>query len=198
MYDNLEYASSRLRYTIVRDSEGDPVIIDSLNRGDGGAISVRCKKLNLPNESYDEGRDDWVTNYCWVTLGELNLEPVPLGFCNTTSGLMYIARQPMRGDYRQGLRPNNSYDILSGNRYNSAYDGSLYKTIKGIFPKFKDCCDFSVNEGRSLAFSRCFAVKDDRIIYKWLGEVGRIVGEGFELDSRFEYLTDMLEEAIND
>lgn len=188
MYDSSEYAHSRLSQTLVRDHSGNPVWVIEVRRRDGQNQAYVYNFLDILTGDIRE---------YWISLEGLNLEPIPLGFSNISGGVQYLARQPMRSDYRQGLRRNSLTDLLRGSSVD-LNTTAVYNTIVNKYPKFHLALDRSVNECIKIAFSRSFAVDGYNLLYKWLGSVGKIDKDGnIQLDDKFEYLEDMLKEAID-
>jgi hypothetical protein len=189
-YDEAEYANNRLKETIVRLRDGTPIQINSIR----GIREVLY--LNLATQ--DGG-------VC--SLEELNIDPVPLGYCNIQTHCSYLVRMPMRQDWKQGLRSNSLRDI-AGRRVevNFSY---LVPTIIGKFPSFSDAIDrmkaksknpFNTSKAKpkSIAFNRDFCVKEENLIeYKGVFTVGVYTNSGgYDLKDRFGWVEDCLKLAM--
>ena len=107
----------------------------------------------------------------------LDFTPVPLGYCNTPTGAVYLSRKPSR-NYRQGLHHNNvhfkglMYEDNYFGRIGSMADPVLVPTIKGDYPSIRKAVDFVQGAKISCAFSRVGAISPE-------GEVlfrGQVVG----------------------
>lgn len=183
--DNIDYARQRLHGTIVRH-EGVPVTVNEVGRGRGTVLcAVKPLDRNLPSRT--------------VPIGELDLTPVPLGFCNMTDGLGYLARMPLRNDWRQGLR-NNNYRSLWGSDARAASNAELHKCIVGEFPDIDEALDNVIMRGVGTAFHRDWAIgwQDEQpvIAYKWFGIVGDIVNGRINLKEGKDHFQQPLDEAL--
>ena len=133
------YASSRLVGSVVR-LDNYPVIVQ-----DVGNKECLVRKLGQHHLFTTE------TN-------NLDINPLPLGYVNTSSGLNYSVRMPAR-KYRQGLRAETFYTkALKG--YRIKFDSpDLVPTIRGKFPSLEECLNSLFNDEQELiAFNRHWAV----------------------------------------
>jgi hypothetical protein len=182
--DNVEYASQRLAGTIVRVGEV-PVYVSSVfeTRQEG----ILCKIQEL-QDTEDDSK--------FVSVDNLNLEPVPLGYVNYGPSSYYMVRKPMRNDWRQGLRRGNSAFIGDEGFYELPHQ-ELNQTILGKYPKVKDALALVKTRIKDkVAFSRDFAVGYDKTLhYK-----GRRVGtfdKQMTLDKKYFYLNEYLQETLD-
>lgn len=189
MYDNAEYANSRLLGTIVRTMQGRPVTIHSCEPVRDDDISVTYRSLSTERRGQ-------------CLLSELDLTPVPLGFANN-SGMdcSYLARMPMRNDYRQGLRAHN-YVSLWGPDKRYVETPVLSRLIQGNYFDLDGAMEVSFNSMKATPFSREFAVgeckgkSEAKLYYKWYGVVGDIINDRVNLYDKFDYLEESLEGAL--
>lgn len=89
LYDSTDYAQSRLMDTVVRVN-GNPVIVVGI--ADLAHIEVQTLIKSRRKT---------------VTMQDLDLEPVELGYVNYNGCAIYASRKPKRQDWRQGLRYEN-------------------------------------------------------------------------------------------
>lgn len=177
--DDWNYASSRLCETIVR-LKGEPVYIYSVNPG----MIAKYAKL------------DDLDNIAFCDANELDLKPVPLGYCNYNKNACYLSRIPMRRDWRQGLRRGN-FASLSGVDAERIPYGALAKTILGDYPTYKAALD-AVRKVKSMAWHRHWAVDGAlQVFYKGaIRPVGEVVEGVVQLNSRSHYLAEALSESL--
>lgn len=178
--DDHEYAASRLVGTVVRVDQ-EPVFVHEIRRG---MKAVVCNLANL--------RENYV-----VDADKLNLEPVPLGMCNYSGVVSYLARVPMRRDWKQGLRKGN-FVSLCGLDAGTIPPDVLGNVIKGVYPTFKECVDkIKKGEAKQMAWSREWAIdNDNNIIHKYDGVVG-VLRKGIpDLKAEFMYLREALQEKL--
>lgn len=173
-----EYANSRLHETIVRLGS-EPVYVHSVGPG----MLVTCHLL----------KNDDVVN---CKIDDLDLRPVPLGYCNYNKVACYLSRIPMRRDWRQGLRRGN-FCSLSGYSADRIPYSVVGEAIKGEYPSF-DKALIAIGKVKSIAWHRHWAMDNTgRVLYKG-GEtpVGEIKGGVVELTSRHMYLAEALKESL--
>lgn len=173
--DDVEYADGRLRGTIVR-VDCEPVFVNEVISVKG---EVHIQGFYLADRSEVS-----------TPITNVNLEPVPLGYVNTFFGARYLCRRPIRNDWRQGLRDYNCVNERGENVLNEVPLENLRETILGIYPSF----DLAVrdNSGKSIAFSRNFALtKDKTLLYK-----GKPVGVKDILAPTHSYLSRHLEVSL--
>lgn len=175
-----DYAHSRLCDTIVRRQEA-PIYVHSVGRG----MEVTYSLLTALGESLK------------CDLDELDLHPVPLGYCNYNKYAAYLSRVPMRKDWRQGLRHGNFTSVnaaISAERI--PYD-ALQQVIMGHYPTLKGALD-AVRKVKSMAWHRHWAVNNGlEVFYKGSPTpVGAIEEGKVILTSRCGYLTEALGEAV--
>lgn len=174
-----EYANSRLTETIVR-LKGEPVYVYNVRNGMKVQYGV-LKDLDTILE---------------CQLEELDLHPVPLGYCNYNKLASYLSRVPMRRDWRQGLRRGN-FVSLSGIDANRIPYESLRQAILGDYPTFTAAVE-AVGKVKSIAWHRHWAVNiNGQVLYKGgVRPVGKIENGQVVLDSRYMYLTEALKESL--
>lgn len=180
MYGNdYDYANSRLEGTIVR-LEGKPVFITNVTRG---------MKANV---SYLTSIDDLFK----VDVDDLDLKPVPLGYCNKDGTTTYLMRMPMRKDWRQGTRIANMCSRGHFRPYHLRYS-DLEPVITGKYPTLKQALEFVLKKaGSSMAWSREWAVGFGNVLYYKSEPVGSIVEGKPTLEETNNYLSQSLEEVL--
>jgi len=180
MYGNdHRYANNRLHGTQVTfKKDGSFVHIDHIDE-DG-----ICRVLMLDGSGKEHR----------VSIDELDLHPVSLGFVNHRGGVSYVCRVPKRGDYRQGLRRENSKSMIGGYPPWEA----ISKTVTNNFPSFNMAFSEAKKSGLSRAWCRHWAIgPQGELIYRYHGVVGSIT-ENKEpaLKNSFMYLKEYLNEAL--
>lgn len=190
-YDEAEYANNRLKESIVRLKNGTPIHIQN----------IRSEREVIYNElTLDSDR-----KVC--KLEDLDINPVPLGYCNVKTYCLYLVRMPMRQDWKQGLRSNSLRDV-HGRRVDTRYE-HLVDTIVGKFPSFKDSISRILEKSKnpfklegqstkSIAFNRDFCLKEENLLeYKGVFIVGTFnKNGGYDLKERFGWVEDCLKLAI--
>jgi hypothetical protein len=176
--DDYDYAHSRLVDTIVR-LKGEPVFVHKVSKG----MIATVHRLD----------DEEVFN---CAAGELDLHPVPLGYCNFNKHACYISRVPMRRDWRQGLRRGNFISQGAVNADRRPFD-AIRKTILDEFPKFTDALKI-IKKIKSVAWHRHWAMDaHGQLLHKGGERPVGIVEDGIPvLTSRYMYLTEALKESL--
>lgn len=183
--DNPDYVAGRLRGTMVR-YQGEPVIVGGCDRSIGGGLVLYYTDLQGV-------RSDW------TPIAQFNLVSPPLGYANTDGTAWYIARQPKRHDWRQGLRRENLCVISSSGQ--RGYDFGDLKpvaaAIKGEYPQYQEVLERVEDIYQSCAFSKNFSIDDThKLWYKGSKLVGDIRHGAPQLSKRFRYLEEVLQEDI--
>lgn len=177
--DDYEYANSRLIETIVR-LKSEPVYVYGVTAG----MRVQYSTLE----------DMTTVNFCQVE--ELNLKPVPLGYCNYNKQACYLSRIPMRRDWRQGLRRGNFASLSGANADRIPYE-VLRQCILGDYPTFPAALEV-VKRVKSIAWHRHWAIDSEgRILHKGSQvPVGVLEGGDIVLASKYQYLKEALKESL--
>lgn len=183
--DDLDYATRRLNNTLVRLVNGDPFFISRTYLDDVGVMWH--SGVNLA-----QGESQQVLHT------SLNLEPVPLGFVNTTSDMVYVARKPMRRDWKQGLSHNSmvTYGKLRPDEVNMKL---LVQPIMQQYPSFSRALSSLKGKKNSIAFSRDFGLKkqaEDIFLVFRQHRVGVIINDEPVLDPGKIFLQQHLQEAV--
>lgn len=185
MYEDIEYARSRLLETVVR-VEDEPVVVYAIN-----ARTVNYRRLI-----------DEMEGVCAPKF--LNINPVKLGYFNGKKNSHYLTRTPMRRDWKQGLRQASIRDITGSTV--SIGNADLAAVIKGTYPKLADCFKKNNNpfdepiKSTMRAFSRNFAMdsRDSGLWYKGKWVVGEITKEkNYKLVPQFDWVRDILDEELD-
>lgn len=176
-----EYANSRLVETIVRRA-GVPIFVVSVNRG------MVVYYYNL-----DEMDGDLKT----CDIDELDLHPVPLGYCNFNKYATYLSRIPMRRDWRQGLRKGNFTSQGAGYPGERIPYEALSQVIIGDYPAYKACLD-AVLKVKSMAWARHWSVDNALDVFYKGGRnpVGKVEEGNVILIPSFSYLKEALQESL--
>lgn len=188
------YAGTRIRGTIVRDSEGYPVYVDSVN-DENGVVYIKYPK---GHGSWGKGKE--------VHLSSLNLEPMPLGYVNLSRGTVWASRVPAR-HYKQGLNSTNFTSF--GRNSMDVFSGRIIQAVLNKYPSLLDCLDTLMNDAgvKSKAFSRDFALsrpnpesKTVKLIYRGQVDVGRAKMSDSQvtvhLNEKYHYLNEVLEKSL--
>lgn len=183
---SFDYANNKLSGSIVR-LDKDPVLVNQVNTQTG---LTSCKILGTKENIA-------------VPLKELNLDPVPLGYCNSVL-TSYVYRIPVR-NWKQGLR----MEFLGSKKYLPDVNSSAFlNMVHGIYPTIEDCCNEILSqECDSKAFHRKFALgrdlkkiysEDLQFLYKdMVIGVFRFKKSIFpELLPKYQYLKEAVEDAI--
>lgn len=171
LYSEIEYAKTRLIGSLVRKGD-DPIIVNNISRGSVSYTDVA---------SWEDG--------LLCKYKELNIDPVPLGYCHVDGEAVYVRRIPAR-KYKQGL----SDGTMTSNSGMPISFQSLIHCIKGIYPALKP-----LSSG-SLAFSRDYA-RDykDNLFYKGNWKVGHLTWDGVhDLLPEFVFLREHLLETLEE
>ena len=184
--DNVEYAAGRLVETIIRYK--------------GEAVNVMDVKLSSYEEPlYVKAYNILTTSIVEDKIDEFDLTPVKLGFVNFEHlhNVAYYERKPMRQDWRQGLRKNNSCIAWGVQQWR---DDCIAKTINGLFPSVADILVDLRGQEQLRAWHRDFCVNGTKqIFYRFYGKIGDFVdrdGKEFLLDEKFFWVEESLREAL--
>lgn len=173
------YAESRLVDSIVRIAKtGEPFWVTHVDQDDG---TVEGMLLSEERNARAE-------------LDDLNLKPVPLGWCNMTRGnATYLARIPKRRDWRQGIRAETCFSSVV--RFANIPHKDLAKCIRGEYPKFSELI---VKPWAGVkAWSRKWASNGTLLYFGNLGAVGKIKGGEAVLDEGFLFLKESLMKSLS-
>lgn len=177
MYDDAEYARSRIEETLVR-LDGEPVYVHQVTQE---LIARVTHPLRFDGVVSD------------VKLGDLTLESPKLGWVNTEGGAAYVSRIPKREDWRQGVRRNN-LTTLTGRDIRGLDTRDIARCIKGTYPRLQDV----VKQRGLVAWSREWAVENGLLHYKHYGVVGKLGGNVATLSGKYHYLYESLMEASDE
>lgn len=194
---DFQYASTRIVNTIVRiAASGDPVYVHSVDRANGLCQVTAIGKLNADND-FVGGADKQLM----ITLDELNVQPVSLGYVNFNANAFYLERMPIRhGPNNQGL--NNENCNSTGPRLYGFPLKELVKCIKGDYPSFESAVKNTVAKKKTgndkiIAFHRHWAVRGGvALLYKNLLLVGSINEGKPVLHKDYLYLKEKLESNL--
>lgn len=149
MYDDVDYARTRLNETIVMDKEGKASYVHNLYVEDG-IMSAQCSVL---------GGDSKM-----VKLEDLTLRGFKLGYLNKNGKALYLLRVPKRRDWRQGLRTNNVIGYISKRRCDVA-STTIMEALEATYPSVKEASKMLLEGWTSVAISRHYAIERVRNKY---------------------------------
>jgi hypothetical protein len=184
LYNDIQYANNRLVGTIV-SYKGKPVLINELGNAFASIMYLKDGKTETVNYNKD-----------------FDLTPVPLGYSNYKGLSLYLARIPMRKDWKQGLRTTTTRCLFNGEIYEGQVPFSeLHKTIVGDYPTLDKAIEHvKLPQIKSMSFSRAFAIdKALDIWYKGRSAIGKIVNpktHEYSLKDEFFWARETLEEAL--
>lgn len=204
--DNIEYAEHRLVRTVVRKKKNNDLVYIS---------EISCVEMsNESNHVYSEKLVASVRDLnsgiveC-IPLEDLELSSPTLGYVNyrehdgCSGGAYYVCRQPLREDWRQGLRKANLSVMANGRPYACFFNSleCLEQPIKNIYNTLEFCINTVTDadsEWESLAFSRSFSVdKYLAVHYKGRVVVGHTTPNGFvSLFDKYTWLKEALDERL--
>ena len=180
--DNVEYARQRLNETIITHQGKAVMVVDVNKQGAKKPLLIISTEILTGKQIADS-----IDNY--------DLTPVKLGFVNAKNNVGYVARKPLRNDWRQGLRANQVIVPYSSSGKFFIDFKDIAKTIEGIFPTIEEIRDMKMMR----AFSRDFSVdKNDDIYYRAFGKVGNFIDKtrNFLLDAKFFWVEERLKEVV--
>lgn len=183
--DDLEYASRRLNNTLVRLSNGNPFYVNRTYLDDAAVMWHSGNNLATGEQQQ-------------VLHSDLDLEPVPLGFVNTSSDMVYVARKPMRRDWKQGLSHNSmvTYGRLRPDEINMKL---LVQPIMQQYPSFTRALSSLQGKKQSVAFSRDFGISkrgEELLLIYRQHRVGVVINGEPVLDTGKIFLQQHLQEAV--
>jgi len=196
MYDDARldvgYISNRLNDTVVRDDKGRLIQFLGLT-GDGQRGAAKLSEVEATVRYVDTGHS------CHLRLDRMVFETPRLGYISYDGRAMYVARLPLRRDWRQGLRKENLTVLSSGKLL--GYPSHDYRPLvvpvqkRGSYPTVEECLDRVEDYYDSQAFHPDFAVDSKaRLMYK-----GTVVGgygsNGFELSEEYKWVEESLDNA---
>lgn len=182
-YDDLTYARGRLNDTIIRYNER-AVVVDSVVPSKTGLVIKSTEILTGNNVNHP--------------LVEFDLTPVRLGMSNMPNGkVSYVARMPLRHDWRQGLRQQNTIFAWGDKNWDAH---AIAKTIENDYPSLDAARELIIEEDRDyLAWCRNFCIdKKNAIYYRTFGKIGDFVDKtkNYLLDQKFFWVEQHLNEAL--
>jgi hypothetical protein len=186
--DSADYARGRLSGTIIRHM-GKAVIVNDV-RHDGPKQPLRVSAMIIKDK---KEISDKIDNF--------DLSPVPLGFVNYAKRndvpfATYMARTPIRQDWRQGLRKQNAVFLWGAAWW---HEEEIADTIEGLFPELDQALGIAKKKGGIVAWNREFAVdKDSNIYHRFYDKVGNFIdgGKRFLLDNKFFWVEENLKAVV--
>lgn len=182
--EDWSYAKTRLEGTWVKYNK-EPVFVERID-GCNNCMVIPMTKTG------EYGRE------VIVNMDDLDLCPFSLGYANFGDVALYVSRQPMRRDWKQGLRVENIVVTANGEtttRFRVRSSG-FYSMFMNEYPSFKKALEKSKALG-SCAWHKHWCVTAGQIVcYKHGEVVGSIVKGSVVLDKGFEYLKESLQESL--
>ena len=186
--DDANYVSGRLSGTLVRYGEdATPVIVTAVGN-ERGSIVLQYTSLEGIRLGVDK-------------INKFNLASPPLGYTNVDGSSFYLARQPKRHDWRQGIRRENLCILREGQECNYSFSSlsPVAIPLKGKYPSYSEAVDRVEDLYSSCAFSKNFALDDrGRLWYKGMNVVGADNNSQPQLGQRYSYLEEALIEDLSD
>lgn len=177
------YADTRLRGTIVKHRDS-PVYVESVDSEGRHAVAT---VFTLSSELRERQR---------VRVDDLDLTPFELGYLNYSGMACYLSRQPVRRDWRQGLRSQNMISY-TGTHAHDIPNHALNPLLTNNFPSFRECMDRIAAGDSSASWNRNWAVDSEmNLLYKWGQVVGMVTTDGPQLNESSQYLREQLEESL--
>ena len=182
LYRDFQYGSNRVNTTIVM-YEGKPhqiIDIDNLGR-------------KLISQNLISGRKrilDWDPK-------KLDITPQQLGYVNLSFGeAQYICRKPMRQDWKQGLRDNNT-GTPKNNRSHFEVK-AVTKALMNDYPDLEECYEFCKMGGDSMAFSKNFCLSHGlKVMYKGWVSIGTVTENmKIEIEKGKEWIEQALQNEV--
>jgi len=187
--DNIDYVAMRLNGTVVRWKK-ELLYVNNIEwRGeylyaDGSVVS----------KEEAGGMEEAGTR-----LDNLDLSSPVLGNTNLGGGAVYLHRQPMRNDWRQGLRRENLVIMAGGvlKPFGNIQLYALYQPIFNIYDSFANChkrISAQRKKRVSIAFSRVFSIDKELNLWYKSREIVGSCGKGFPvLGRRYTWLKEVLD-----
>ena len=192
-YDSIDYARQRLDGTVIRIN-GEVVYLSFRENWTYSVYNLSSKK----EKNVD------------IRKVPLDLNPIPLGYINHGNIAYYTSRRPVRR-WKQGLS-SDALDVRfqkDGRNLGGMMAGTLLissgliNCVDNVYPSIQESYIEIVEGGyNSSAFSRAFALSSSPVDHKVLDllykniKVGYVNQKGVELETKFEYLKEALEEAM--
>ena len=196
MYEDADYAHQRLTGTII-SKDNTPIIVTQCYYNDDMKVVVGYTSLAT-------GRGGT------ALLSNLSVIPIDMGNVNYHGRSISMSRKPMRRDWRQGARHQNTVTSMGHGgdaRNNILRSKAMVKCVKNDYPTFKDCLDKVHNdEVVSIAFSKKFSLGNKYleghedvslvVFYKSNESVGVVEDGRVELFDKYKYLDESLKEVM--
>jgi len=178
MYDDAQYAATRLNNTVVLLKRKPIYVIRVLH--DLRALVT----YDFVNNS----------NAFKVDCSKLNCVAFNLGYINKEFKCEYLSRRTLRHDWRQGLRPNNVHTTGV-----AVHHKDIAQALRQRYPTFEEVvAKIAQGEVASRAWCQDFALTSAGVV-RWRYEnVGKLNGRGdIALDNNYKFLKAQLMEVTN-
>lgn len=202
-FDN-DHAFRYLTQSIIRVKD-NPVYVTHTQQADDGYV-LSYDRLPLPPSSR-AGKSG--TRYTIHSRDEVDMNPLPLGMLavhqnDKVEASTYLSRLPQRA-WKIGLTEYNiQVSKISDKEYTRLslrdliYLPAFLKTVRGDYPSMKETIRLSNERKLPIAFSRRFAIEEDKLLYKtFIVPVGEIQNNKPVLSDNFKYLAQVLEEDLH-
>jgi hypothetical protein len=188
--DDIGYLKGRLEGTIIRMKCDTPLLVTGMHRENDRSVTLQGSP-----SPHDPGVES-----IFVPLKEAVLKSPVLGMVNKRGGSFFLSRQPLRHDWRQGLRPSNVMITKRGVGYRGIKCSvkDISNAILGGFSSFEVSLDRAMRNQYNVAFSRKFSVDSKKLVwYKERFVVARVLKNKPELKKDFFWLKELLDAEIN-
>lgn len=180
MYDDVDYARTRLNETIVMSTDGKAAYIHNLYVEDN-IMSAQCSLV--------DGGDTKM-----IKLDDLTLRGFKLGYLNRNGKAIYIMRVPKRRDWRQGLRNNNVVGFVKQRRCNIS-NQTIMEALEATYPSLDKAISMLQEGWSSVALSRQYAIESYRgrynVIFRGTHKAGT-----FNIETKQVTLSDTHQRAL--
>jgi len=190
-YDSADDAQMQLDYTLQMTASG----LAYVRHQRGWRYSVNY--LDKPNLDPVEGD---------IRKVGLTFEPLELGYVNYFGSLLYLVRKPLRA-WKQGISMDNLRNLTEDYRHppeDVLESSNIRDTIENKYYNLTRSYDEASKKGNNCAFHRDFALRramlGQEITLEYKGSKVGIVNKDldFEIDDKYIYIKEALEEAIHE
>lgn len=186
--DDANYANGRLANTIIRHDKKAVLVSGVHLVSKKKPLQVVATEL-LTNQVIEDEIDNF------------DLTPIPLGYVNIDNPKLhhkaiYMARQALRHDWRQGFRKEQALFLVGPKQWDMK---AIAKTAEGIFPTIEEARKSFDGEDETIAWCREFAIdKNDNIFYRSFGKIGNFIRDtkDYLLDNKFFWVEEQLRDAV--
>lgn len=166
----------RLHQTICM-YKGEPVFVECLYREDRIPEGEEWHKVRISTLPLGESRSRTVD----YRSTDFDYRAIPLGYMNAEGGAYYLTRIPGdRNHQKQGLCKYQIHSYPTVQAFNFFASSWLRDCILGVYPTYVEALEELSNGAKSVAVTRCIALKRDKGDRSYLLYRGRQVGSGID------------------